>query len=177
MEHKKRKIKQGSATITNLDANNVTFYQKNGFAALTLVQDGEKTEYPRVFFHRNFPFDMAFEYISVLDDEENEIGMLRDLSGFEQSQKDIVFSELDKKYYQPVVKSILSLKERYGFSYWKVKTDDDREVSFTMQDTFRHIIRAGSEKLILLDVDGNRFVVESISSLDRKSYRKIELYL
>ena len=46
-----------------------------------------------------------------------------------------------------------------------------------MQDTFRNIIRAGEDKAILLDVDGNRFVIKSIKALDKKSYKKIELYL
>ena len=39
------------------------------------------------------------------------------------------------------------------------------------------IIRVGEDKAVLMDVDGNRFVIESISLLDRKSYRNIELYL
>ncbi|MBQ8605630.1 MAG: DUF1854 domain-containing protein [Clostridia bacterium] len=177
MEHKNKKTKQSASTVKTLTPETVFFYEKNGFAALTLSENGEKTEYSRVFFHRNFPFDMPFEYISVLDDEENEIGMLRSLDTLEKTQRNIVISELDKKYYQPEIKAVLSLKERYGFSYWKVKTADDRDVSFTMQDTFRHIIRAGSDKLIMLDVDGNRFVINSIAALDRKSYRKIELYL
>jgi hypothetical protein len=75
-----------------------------------------------------------------------------------------------------VIKSILQVKERYGFSYWKVKTAEG-EVSFTLHDTFRSIIRSGDQRLILLDVDGNRFEIPNVEELDRKSYKKIELYL
>ena len=46
-----------------------------------------------------------------------------------------------------------------------------------MQDTFRNIIRVGDDRAILLDVDGNRCVIESIMGLDRKSHKKIELYM
>ena len=73
MEHKNKKTNQSASTVKTLTPETVFFYEKNGFAALTLSENGEKTEYSRVFFHRNFPFDMPFEYISVLDDEENEI--------------------------------------------------------------------------------------------------------
>ena len=73
--------------------------------------------------------------------------------------------------------AIHSLKERYGISYWKVTLSDGRTLNFTMQDTFRNIVRTGEDGAILLDVDGNRFVLESITALDRKSYRRIELYL
>ena len=69
---------------------------------------------------------------------------------------------------------IHSVKERYGFSYWKVTVADGRDLNFTMQDTFRNIIRVGEDKAILLDVDGNRFVIESIMELDGKSHKKIE---
>ena len=55
--------------------------------------------------------------------------------------------------------------------------EDGREVSFTMQDTFKNIIHTGEDSMILVDVDSNRYTVKSISSLSSKSYRKIELYL
>ena len=63
-----------------------------------------------------------------------------------------------------------------GFSYWQVDTDDC-EISFTVQDTFRNLLRIGEDRVAVFDVDGNRFEIESLSSLDRKSYKKIELYL
>ena len=163
--------------VISLTCENVSFRMENGFPALTYTKDGQNTDYPRVFFHRNFPFDMPWRYISVLDEDSKEIGIIFDLDSFDEKTTELIKTELDRKYYEPHIKTILSLKERYGFSYWKVITAEDREVSFTMQDTFRNIIRAGADKAILLDVDGNRFVIGSISALDRKSYRKIEIYL
>jgi hypothetical protein len=68
------------------------------------------------------------------------------------------------------------VKERYGFSYWKVQTDEG-EVTFTLHDTFRSIVRASEFRVILMDVDGNRFDIPDVRELDRKSYKKIELYL
>ena len=68
------------------------------------------------------------------------------------------------------------MKERYGFSYWQVDTDDG-DLSFTVQDTFRNLLRIGEDRLAIFDVDGNRFEIESLAALDRKSYKKIELYL
>ena len=46
-----------------------------------------------------------------------------------------------------------------------------------MQDTFRNIVHTGEDSAMLVDVDGNRYTIKSISELDRNSYRKIELYL
>lgn len=166
-----------AAAIIRLTAENTDFETKNGFLAANVILNGERTEYERVFLHRAFPFQLKWEYISVLDAESNEIGVIFELKDFGEETQKLLKNELERKYYEPHIKSVQSLKERYGFSYWNVETSDGRNVSFTMQDTFRNIIRIGEDKAILLDVDGNRFVIESISSLDRKSYRKIEIYL
>ena len=84
--------------------------------------------------------------------------------------------ELERKYYSPVIEKIYSVKERFGFSYWDAQTSAGR-LTFTLQDTFKSMIRAGGGKLFLFDVDGNRFVIENVERLDRRSYKKIELYL
>lgn len=150
---------------------------KNGFLTLSLDKDGEKVEYNRVFLHRDFPFEKLWEYISVLDADSKEIGIIINVADFNEETSVLLRTELERKYYCPEVKTIESLKERYGFSYWTVVTAEDRKVSFTMQDTFRNIIRVGQDKCLLLDVDGNRFIIESIAALDRKSHKKIEIYL
>ncbi|MBQ8393387.1 MAG: DUF1854 domain-containing protein [Clostridia bacterium] len=166
-----------SARIHRLDKSNAEFFIKNGFLAMTYKDsDGEKT-YDRVFLHRAFPFELLWKYISVISDDGKEKGVIFDIEDFSEDMSALIKTELERKYYSSTIKSINSLKERYGFSYWRVTLTDGRNVNFTMQDTFRNIIRLGDYGAILLDVDGNRFVIKSISSLDRRSYRRIELYL
>lgn len=171
------KYRTNNADIVRLVADNTVFDTKNGFATMTVNINGEQKSYERVFFHRSFPFELMWEYISVLDENQNEIGIIYNITDFSENQASIIKSELDKKYYQPVIESITSLKERYGFSYWQVKTKDGQNMNFTVKDTLRSIIRVGENKAIVLDVDGNRFVIESIAALDKKSHRRIELYL
>lgn len=162
--------------ITRLEAKNTSFYEKNGFLAVK-IQGEEEINSDRVFLHRDFPFELLWEYISVLDGDSKELGVIYDIRDFNEETAALLKKELERKYYSPVIKSIESLKERYGFSYWNVTTSDERKVEFTIQDTFRHITRVGEDKCIITDVDGNRFVIESLAALDKKSYRKIELYL
>lgn len=134
----------------------------------------------RIYLSRAFPFDMPFEYISVLDKDKKEIGFIRSLDDFDEPARTQLIHELETKYYTPVIKKILSVKERYGFSYWKTECEFG-EKSFTLQDTFRSIIKSpkddGSERIFILDVDGNRYEIPDVEALDRKSYKKIELYL
>jgi hypothetical protein len=170
-------LNDSAAAVVPLSKDNISFAQKGGFlSAVFKSADGEKV-YPRVFLYRAFPFEKLWEYISVYDEDSNEIGVISSIDNFDEKDRELLKVELERKYYQPVVKQVLSLKERYGFSYWTVITDEGSKVEFTMQDTFRNIIRIGNDKAVLLDVDGNRFVIESILGLDKKSYKRIELYL
>ena len=166
-------IKEGAAAIVKLTSENSVFSIKNGFVTIKYNDEDAK----RVFLHRTFPFEMPWQYISVVDPDNKEIGIIYDLHDFDDKTVKLLKTELERRYYEPHIKSILSLKERYGFSYWTILTKEDRTIDFTMQDTFRHIIRVGEDKAVLLDVNGNRFVIDSIMSLDKKSHKKIEIYL
>ena len=134
----------------------------------------------RIFLSRAFPFDMPHDYISVLDKDKKEIGFIRSLNDFDEPQRTMLKNELEAKYYTPTIKKIYSVKERYGFSYWKTECEFG-EKSFTLQDTYRSIIKAtnpdGSERLFISDVDGNRYEIPDVEQLDRQSFKKIELYL
>ncbi len=169
-EQKERTLAELSVTVW-LTPENAEFYLKNGFL---YIKSAEKDQ--RAFLCRQFPFEMLWEFISVLDDAQQEIGIIRRVADFAGEQEELLRTELSRRYYSPVIEEILHVKERYGFSYWKVKTHEG-EVSFTLHDTYRSIIRAGENRVILLDVDGNRFEIPQVDTLDRKSYKKIELYL
>ena len=169
-EGKARTLAEISVTVW-LTPENASFFSKNGFLCLRFEEKEQ-----RVFLCRQFPFELLWEFISVLDEDQNEIGIIRRLSDFEDEAKELIETELKRRYYTPTIQRIVSVKERYGFSYWKVITETG-EVGFTLHDTYRSIIRAGENRLFLFDVDGNRFEIPDTLALDRKSHKKIELYL
>lgn len=133
-------------------------------------------DYSRIFLQRAFPFENPYEYISVLDSEGKEVCLIHKLDELREQDRPLIVDELERKYYTPVISKITSMNERFGFSYWTVTTDTG-ERSFTMQDTYRNISRVSSTHVFLTDVDGNRYDIPDIEALDRKSYRKLELYI
>ncbi len=169
-ERKSRTLAEISVTVW-LTPENASFSMKNGFLYMKLGEDEQ-----RVMLCRQFPFELHWEFISVLDAEQNELGIIRNVELFEDETREMLVTELRRRYYSPEIKRIISMKERYGFSYWKVETEEG-EVSFTLHDTFRSIIRVGENRAILFDVNGNRFEIPDVSALDRKSLKKVELYL
>ena len=170
--------KKGRATAENpntpeITAENASFFMQGGLLYMRYPKDAEPV---RAMLHRNFPFELLWEYISVLDIDGYELAYIRKIDDFSGEEREILVRELERKYYSPVISKIYSVKERFGFSYWDVQTSAGR-LTFTLQDTFKSMIRAGGGKLFLFDVDGNRFVIEDAEKLDRRSYKKIELYL
>ena len=176
-ENKNEIMLEDAARIVKLDGENASFSMKDGFLSLAIRENGAENVYDRVFLHRAFPHELLWEYISVIGEENKEIGLIYTIDDFGAEDKELLKTEINRKYYSPVISEIQSVKERYGFSYWKVRIDDGRVINFTMQDTFGKIIRIGDDSAILVDVDGNRYTIKSIIELDKKSYRKIELYL
>ena len=160
--------------VLYLTPENAVFHDEGNFLSLSLAKD--EKQYSRVILRRAFPFNLPWQYICVTDTNEKEIGMIRDVTLFPAGVADLLRRELERFYYTPKIRAILSVKERYGFSYWEVKTDEGT-ASFTLKDTFRSLLRISEDRVAFFDVDGNRFEIESLSALDRKSYKKIELYL
>lgn len=173
-------------SITYLTRDNCTFTKNGDFLSLTVTlpkeigPDGEETggtkTYDRVYFHRAFPYDHPYAFISVLDRESVEIGIIRDLSDIGPDAAELVKSELDRKYYAPVIDRIVSVKERFGYTYWHV-ISGGHELIFTVRDVYRSITKVTQTRIFISDEDGNRYEIPDTEALDRKSYRKIELYL
>ncbi|MBQ8578718.1 MAG: DUF1854 domain-containing protein [Clostridia bacterium] len=169
--------------IQYLDDSNARFTEQNGFLSLAATvynaetQADEEKTWERIFLHAAFPFDMPTSYISVQDKDQKEIGMIRELSALSPDTQKILQGELARKYYAPKIERILSVKERYGFSYWRVDLVGVKDFSFTVQDTYRSMLKVDHSHIFILDVDGNRFEIPDVEALDRQSYKKIELYL
>lgn len=165
-----------AANIVYLSKNNCRITKNGDFIAASINIGDEEKKYNRVWLHRSFPYDMPWNYISVQDKDNEEIGLIRDINDFEEDEKALICSELYRKYYTPKIKKILSLKETRGASFWKCETDAG-EMIFTVQDTYRSIARIGADRAFITDACGNRFEIESLSSLDKKSMRRLEIYL
>ncbi len=167
---RERTLAEISVTVW-LTPENASFRMKNGLLYATV---NEKEQ--RVTLCRQFPMDMPWEYISVMNEEDHEIGIVRSLSSFADDAAELLRTELERRYYARRILAIHSVKERYGFSYWRVTTDEG-ELRFTLQDTFRSITTVNGNRVFFTDMHGNRFEVENLQALDAKSRRKLELYV
>ena len=130
--------------------------------------------YSRVFLHRSFPYENPYEFISVLNTEQEEVCMIKSVD--EVAESDLIKAELDRKYYEPTIKKILEFRDDMGFSHWEVETEAGRR-KFIVHDTFGSITHVSEVFVYVTDIDGNRYKIENLNALDKKSRQKIELFL
>ena len=164
-------------TIQYVTPDNAVFTEKEGFLSLKFkTSDGEEKEYPRIKLQRNFPNETPEQFVSVLDKEDEEIAMIRDVSELGDAAAGMIRRELARRYFVFTIKKILYVNQKFGYSQWRVMTDEG-EREFTVRDTYRNFRKIGTDRATVSDVDGNRYEISSLSGLDRASMKKIELYI
>lgn len=160
--------------INYLTGKNTDFFKSGDFIGMeTNLREGR---FSRVHLHRMFPFSEPFTNISVQDDEGEEIGMIASIADFSPETAKMLRDELEKVYFLPKITAISSVKEKFGFSVWKVESDVGK-LEFTLRDTYRSMVFAGGGRIFLIDSDGNRYEIPDVEKLDKNSYKHIELYI
>ncbi len=99
--------------------------------------------------------------------------MVKDPKELDPQSRKIVEEELDKRYLVSIIKKIRSIRTDFGTSYWDVDTNRGRR-DFVIQGVQDNVVWLGERRLLLVDVDGNRFEIPDYSSLDKKSAALLE---
>lgn len=143
-----------------------------GFASLTV----EGVTYDRVLLVRTFPFTDPNRYVSVreADNDNREIGLILDLSQWDEQTAGILGEQLNLRYFTPKIQKIHEIKEQYGYSYWHVDTDKG-ECKFTCDQN--GVAKLSETRLLISDVDGNRFELPDVTVLSAKELRMVDLYM
>ena len=137
---------------------------------LTIEED---RSYLKVKVVRAAPLSHPDRYISFLDSKDEEICMVDDLRQLEPQTRQIAVQELVRRYLTAVVERIHSVRNELGTSYWDVDTSRGRR-EFVIQNVAENAQWLGPRRLLLVDVDGNRFEIPDLDDLDKKSQGFVE---
>ncbi len=186
-----------------LDSSNAHFERtKGGFVSL-LVKTGEKQKnkglygqettridgsdeegnitefYKRVNFFSGFPFTDPGRYISVREASEKapEIGVIKDIEkDLDAESIKMVKEQLAIRYFTPVITKINNIKEQHGFAYWDVETKQGR-CRFTIRLNSNSVIYLNDVRLLITDLDENRFEIPDYTRLSGRELKKLDLFL
>ena len=143
---------------------------------VNLIHDG--TTYERVKVVRLFPFTDADKYISIRENtpKAKEIGIMENLADFDEETQEIIREQLRLNYFTPVIQKIMSIKDEYGYAYFHVLTDKG-ECKFAINMASNAVTKLSDSRLIIMDLDENRFEIRDVNALTQKERRKLDLFL
>lgn len=147
---------------------------RNSFEELTVeLPDG--TTYTNVEAIRSFPLTDSNKYISLLDSEEKEIGIIQDIKQLPRESEKVLRSELQKRYFLPKITKIHSLDGEFGVTEWVVETNRG-PVTFGMRTRY-DVVSLENGRVLIKDADGNRYEIENYHRLDPDSIALLETQL
>jgi hypothetical protein len=160
------------------DVNKISFYiTEGGFTGLKT----DDKDYPHITLRRTMPIQAPTQYISVADNENKEIGIIRSVDDMAGRQREIVIAELDNRYYSPDVLEILSVRDKLGYVYMEMRLKNKNgNVSVkncAVKDVNKNIRMLTDRSVIIFDVDGNRYIIPELNTLDKGSLKKLDPYL
>jgi hypothetical protein len=164
-------------TVTHpedVDLSTVRLFREPAWM-LRLTLEGDRS-YTRIKIVRAAPLSHPQDYICLLDAKDEEICMLPDLKGVDDQMRQIINEELDRRYLTSTIESIKSVRNEFGTSYWEVETNRG-EREFVVQNAAENAQWLGEHRLLLVDVDGNRFEIPALNQLDTKSMGLVEMVL
>ena len=158
-----------------LTAENSLFSPTDG--GFVSLKTGDTT-YNRVGFYRTFPFTDPNRFISVreADDKAREIGIIESLDIFDESTGKIIMEQLDIRYFTPKIVKINDIKDQYGFAYFDVVTDKGA-AKFTIRNGGSAVVNLSETRLLISDIDGNRFEISDLSALSAGEIKKLDLFI
>lgn len=175
--------------LKELTPQNTSFSlsEKSGFLQMTITENDSSVLYEKVRLVRLLPFQSPNEYIScIVEDkeglnraqvtEEKEIGIIRNLSVFDQEQQDLLLDQLDFRYYAPIIERIYSSREKMWFLFMTILVNDEKK-EICITDLRHNIHRQNEKDAIITDIEGNKYLIPDYMSLDAKSRQLLDIYL
>ncbi|GHH97902.1 DUF1854 domain-containing protein [Neobacillus kokaensis] len=162
-----------AARIHYLTPENTEFALTEG-KLLSVRVDGEL--YPVVYLHCSFPHSNKRMFISVRTSENQEVGMVKSLDEFPVDIVRLLDEQIHMRYFAPIITKVINIHEEFGYSYWEAETTAGH-LQFTVRRGGGNVKMVSSVKVLITDLDGNRFLIEDVNQLSEKEYRMVEMSL
>lgn len=160
-----RYLTKGNAVFSRTDG---------GFVSL---QTGDKS-YDRVGVYLTFPLTCPEEFISIreADEKAKEIGMIEKLSELEKDQQEMIREQIKLRYFMPTITKVMEVRDEYGYAYWHVMTSFG-VCRFTTQMSGDAVIHLSDSRLLVTDIDGNRYEIPDFYKLSAAEKKKLDLFI
>ncbi len=118
------------------------------------------------------PMAYPDHYVSLLDIKNEEVAFVKDLNDLDDESRRVIKEELAHRYLKAKIEQVHSIQMEFGVTYWDVTTDRGKREFVIRGHENTHW--ASEKRLLLTDVDGNRFEIIDYTRLEPNSIRLIE---
>ncbi|MFN3652120.1 MAG: DUF1854 domain-containing protein [Armatimonadota bacterium] len=155
-----------------MDVNEIRlFYQPAGTLRATV---GEDRSYPVVRLYQAWPLSRPGQYLSLQDAKGDEFALVPRLEDLAPESRLVAQEEIRRRYLTARVDAVESVRTEFGVTYWTVRTDKGAR-DFVVQSLSESCVWLSERHVLISDVDGNRFEIGDLTTLDEASKRWLEL--
>jgi hypothetical protein len=124
---------------------------------------------------RSLPLTQPDRYISLQDDEGEEIGVVADLKQLDGESRRLIEEELDTYYLKAQICRIHKVETKNGIISWDVETSlGPKRVHIRDRQNIRPI---GDGRTILTDIHGAKYEIPPVDTLDERSRQCLSIEL
>ena len=157
-----------------VDSNNAKF-KRRGLTTVDMeLYDGtviEKLE-PR----RLFPISGQSRYISLLDADLNEKGLIRNIDDLVKDDKRLILECLAEYYLIPKITRINNIDDQRSKIIFDVETDRGHRI-IEITHLVHQVKLLHDTRVLFRDANDNRFEIPDINALDKHSRTSLDFYL
>ena len=153
-----------------LEPKKIKFYL-NDFEDLILEIDGSTTH--EVTPYRAFPLTATDQFIALRNAEDEELGMVRNMSDLDSDSRRALHAELERAYFTPRITQVNAVEENFHVPKWDVETDRGPRV-FEIRSSRSDVRVMASGRILFRDADGNRYEIPDYRRLDPISRSLVE---
>lgn len=118
---------------------------------------------------RLFPVTDTEHYISLLNDKEKEIALIRNPSDLDEASRQVLEDCFREYYMIPKIARILEVHDKFGVLEFKVLSDRG-EISFRIRNRHSDIKNLhGTGRIVFRDSNDNRYEIPCFDDLDKHS--------
>lgn len=124
---------------------------------------------------RCFPLSDHDHWISLCDPQGHEVALVQDLDDLPEATRELLKQDLARREFAPRLQRIKSRQTAADWSEWEVDTDrGPTKLRIKSEDDVR---RLGPQRVLVIDAQGIRYLIEDARQLDSGSRRILEHYL
>jgi len=139
------------------------------------LKDG--TVYENLEPKKLFPFSKSTLYITLLNEEEKEVGFVRDLDEIDDASRKALEECFHEYYLIPKITKVLDCEDKFGTLKWTVETDRGT-ITFQIRNRQSDIkTLRPSCRVLVRDSNDNRYEIPDYSLLDKRSLHLLFSYL